>query len=532
MVNLSHGGRISDPVHGYVNFTGIERAIIDHRVTERLRYVSQNGLAHLVFPEVRTSRFSHSLGAMHLASQFLAASLRNTDGNTQEQLLQALKDAVIEAAGKVAQPERAARTLEGQMLVAQHYCPANYRPYLLLAEQGLRLAALFHDLGHLPFSHDFETSLEELWRAPPNNTQSALNSLMKQQQGLFKIHERVGHSLALLLFQDVFAEVESTPQGGAARISFEFAQQILESTEQQPEPREAAVLWLHSLVDGELDVDRCDYILRDARNHGFEFATYDLSRLLNNLVVAAKGKFFVLAVKPHGLSAVETYLISRYRSHQYGIRHHKVAQVGAALRYSIAHILGQPPNPTVEAFVRDLGGLGDISGLSIDERKDLLNRFTQYDDIWWTNVMRTQAEKQHDEWLDLVCWRQSGPWSLWKRTADFPGQLREFNQRLPEKNNDIAQRRWSATLTDLKDEGILVVRHFFSPWEVDLDSNESTLCIQQKDGKMDSVSKQAPLVRALREAWKDDIQVQAFARSDCQLSAGAVLDRLEVAQGG
>lgn len=46
------------------------------------------------------------------------------------------------------------------------------------------------------------------------------------------------------------------------------------------------VWWLlHSLMAGELDVDRCDYLLRDARAYGFEFVSYDLDRLVDNLVV-------------------------------------------------------------------------------------------------------------------------------------------------------------------------------------------------------------------------------------------------------
>jgi hypothetical protein len=62
--DLTRGGRIADPVHGYVDFTGIERRILDHPVAQRLRHILQNGLAYLVFPEAVTSRFSHSLGAM------------------------------------------------------------------------------------------------------------------------------------------------------------------------------------------------------------------------------------------------------------------------------------------------------------------------------------------------------------------------------------------------------------------------------------------------------------------------------------
>src|SRR2546426_12491124 len=74
---LGRSGRIADPIHGYANFTGIERHIIDHPIAQRLQYVAQNGLAHLVYPGARTSRFIHSLGTMNLASRFFTSSFEH-----------------------------------------------------------------------------------------------------------------------------------------------------------------------------------------------------------------------------------------------------------------------------------------------------------------------------------------------------------------------------------------------------------------------------------------------------------------------
>jgi hypothetical protein len=83
----SKGGRIADPVHGYVNFTRLERVIFQQKVAQRLRYICQNGLAYLIFPEAKSSRFAHSLGAMHLLSGALSSSFRNTDGAVRQALL-------------------------------------------------------------------------------------------------------------------------------------------------------------------------------------------------------------------------------------------------------------------------------------------------------------------------------------------------------------------------------------------------------------------------------------------------------------
>ena len=70
---------IRDPVHGYLEIAAHERKVIDHPITQRLRRVTQTGLADLVFPEARTSRLVHSFGAIHLASRFVLACLENAD---------------------------------------------------------------------------------------------------------------------------------------------------------------------------------------------------------------------------------------------------------------------------------------------------------------------------------------------------------------------------------------------------------------------------------------------------------------------
>ena len=75
---------IKDPVHGYIRIAAHERIVVDHPITQRLRRITQTGLAEFVFPEERTSRFAHSLGAMHLASRFVIKG-RRSEGPKREQ---------------------------------------------------------------------------------------------------------------------------------------------------------------------------------------------------------------------------------------------------------------------------------------------------------------------------------------------------------------------------------------------------------------------------------------------------------------
>src|ERR1700720_1589434 len=79
MISTSHERPfvVRDPVHGYLSVAAHERLVVDTPITQRLRRIGQTGLAEMVFPEAKTSRFVHSLGAMHLASRFVTAALEN-----------------------------------------------------------------------------------------------------------------------------------------------------------------------------------------------------------------------------------------------------------------------------------------------------------------------------------------------------------------------------------------------------------------------------------------------------------------------
>ena len=98
--------KIYDSVHGFIHFNEIESALIDTEVFQRLHYIHQLGISYMIYPGATHTRFEHSLGTMHIATQIF--------------------DQISED------------------------------PYW---RQIVRLAALCHDLGHLPFSHVAEEVL-------------------------------------------------------------------------------------------------------------------------------------------------------------------------------------------------------------------------------------------------------------------------------------------------------------------------------------------------------------------------------------
>lgn len=95
-----------DPVHGLIEFKGVDRPLadlLDTHAMQRLRRIKQMGFAWLVYPGAEHSRFGHALGAFHIA-------------------------------------QRVARRLGLDDRLALH----------------VKVAALLHDVGHGPFSHAWE----------------------------------------------------------------------------------------------------------------------------------------------------------------------------------------------------------------------------------------------------------------------------------------------------------------------------------------------------------------------------------------
>jgi hypothetical protein len=98
---------IKDPVHGYIDVPEDEISVINTSEFQRLRRIKQLGLSSTVYPSATHTRFSHSLGVMHISRQ------------------------LSESIG--------------------------------LPEEDVKLnsmAGLLHDVGHLPYSHTLEKLYE------------------------------------------------------------------------------------------------------------------------------------------------------------------------------------------------------------------------------------------------------------------------------------------------------------------------------------------------------------------------------------
>jgi HD superfamily phosphohydrolase len=188
-------------------------------------------------------------------------------------------------------------------------------------------AALLHDVGHYPVSH----ALEEI---------GALH------------HEEVARPLVL---SGRVAELLTSMLGAGAP---ERVLALIRGTSESP---------LQGLVSGSLDLDKIEYLKRDALMCGVPYGEIDVDRLLNSLVLVdepATGRR-VIGVLEKGLSALESLLFAKYQMYRNVYWHHAVRSATAMYKRLVDEALA--------------AGEVDARTLSTFDDEGLLHRLSERD---------------------------------------------------------------------------------------------------------------------------------------------------------
>lgn len=246
-----------DPIHGFIDVSDDELKIINSAPFQRLRNIRQLATTYLVYHGAEHTRFGHSLGVMHLTSRVL--------------------DSVTKKVPKLFSENEE----ENRAIIAWY-------------RQILRLIGLTHDLGHAPFSH----ASEELFENGKKH-----EDYTKQIMCETEIAEYINEIGAK--FQSQYGEkFEITPE--LVWMVYE-GKDVTNDKFIIPD-----FFFLQSFMDGELDCDKMDYLLRDSHYCGVTYGKYDLNRFVSTLTVYKHDNCLQLAIERGGIQALEEFVLARY----------------------------------------------------------------------------------------------------------------------------------------------------------------------------------------------------------------------------
>lgn len=265
---MKHQHEFRDPIHVFITLDSDERKVVDSRPFQRLRHIHQLATSFMIFSGATHKRFEHSLGVMHLAGQVY--DIVTAPANVHSQV--------------------------------KNYMPGFHQHEYW--KRVVRLAALCHDIGHLPFSHAAEHELlPDGW----NHERITFQLIMSEE-----MHDILMNSVPPIRPEHV-AKIVIGPK----KLS-EFDETCTFNTWE--------TLLSEIIVGDAFGVDRIDYLLRDAYHCGVVYGRFDHHRLIQTLRILPKSEDGStepwLGVEAGGLEAAEAMSLARYFMYKQVYFHH------------------------------------------------------------------------------------------------------------------------------------------------------------------------------------------------------------------
>lgn len=272
---------IRDPVHGSINISDAETAVIETPEFQRLRSIKQLGFAEFSFPGATHNRFLHSIGVSHLAGLAF--------------------DQIFKKSSLSSKSKEKFKAL-------------------------LKVAALLHDIGHGPLSHTTEEVMPSLadldvqiykYRKPAPGQSSFLDSESNRANHEDYTIKYLTDSPLTDTLKQVYPDFQPYHIACLVDKSLDCPDDFFLDQGLNFRPI------LSQLVSSELDCDRMDYLERDSYFCGTNYGRVDLHWLISNMTTYISNNEVYLAINRRALYTFDDFLISRHHMHLMVYFHHK-----------------------------------------------------------------------------------------------------------------------------------------------------------------------------------------------------------------
>ena len=371
---------IHDPIWGSTDYSEWEMQLIDSPLIQRLRKISQVGLAVLTYPAARHSRFEHTLGVAAATKRLVDRINVNCDD-------------------------------------------FNIKPNI---KNKLVLAAIMHDVGHCFYSHLSETIYGNL---------ADFSELKKDVKEIYGIKPKAHEILSLIIvnseaFKQFFSDSVNYPnKANLDKLCEDVGKIIIGVNIIDSNVIES---YQTSIINGSFDVDKLDYIKRDSYTAGLAL-DFDIERLFTKIKVhtlSVSGQIeHRLVIQANGVTAIEELTFCKIMLFSYIYYHQKVLITEDIIKDYVQALLKLDLINTYSDFL----SFDEASLLELAKEQGNKKPFPKYGDI---SLMRL-ADNIKNRILPKRCLEISQS-IVQNIIADEPGKNEELERMLSNMRSNPA----------------------------------------------------------------------------------------------
>lgn len=456
--------QVTDSVHGTVFISDLEYQMMSTSFFYRLHDVYQSSTVYMTFPSNRTKRYEHSLGTMELAGQMFYSAVTNASTEDKKHFMDSLQSQfylLLETIRKrerlmdvnfysslsdplsslipksicnkdkfcmLLKNNRNVISFQDAALSKQEVCFLDlvaegetnntierileYSFLYQSALEALRIAALFHDIGHPPFSHIIESTLKKIYKSNSadynhdkleafkrslekfierNAIESMLienNNTDTQEDNEAELHEQVGLHILYNAFHGVFYECVSTlkSDNAANYLKVLYLITVVEFTFGILLEKAPIFAALHKIIAGPVDADRLDYCVRDARNAGVDWGGVSYARIVSAVKFYFSDNRFIIAFPEKVCDDIDDLLVARYKVFQRINYHHKSIKTSELMQRCVEFLAEDYLRSPDKEISKDIELLWSSLGAAFGQN-EVENKISQWTDSWLISVL-------------------------------------------------------------------------------------------------------------------------------------------------